>query len=603
MRNPKQYSDDIDSNGQDAKLFRRLLTFAKPYSFLILISIFLILMATGLELLWPQFVRSAINHYVENNNLSISEKNKGLYYLGIIYLITLIFRVILEYGQILIMNYTGQNIIHDIRMKLFQHVEQLSIRFFTMNPVGRLVTRITNDVNQLNELFSTGIVGIFGDIIMLVGILCFMLWMHLKLAMISFTVLPLIFVAVALFRKYIRPVYLEIRKKLAMMNAFIQEHLTGIKIVQMFNQETKSKDKFDKLNSEFRDTQIKMIKIHGIFMPSIEAISTLSISILLAFGAVFIFNKTLQIGTLVAFLMYSKRFFRPVRDLSQKYTILQDAMTASSRIFALMDNKDMIKDTNLKDAYFPLEIKGNVEYKDIMFAYNEPDWILKNINFQIAAGEKIALVGITGSGKTTLANLLARFYDYQSGSIKIDDKELREIPLKILRKQLAYVHQDFFLFAGTILENITLWNKEISKEKAIQAAKIVNVNTFAEKLPLGYDEPILEGGSNLSTGQKQLISFARALAFSPKILILDEATSNIDSETEKLVQDALRKLMGLQTSIIIAHRLSTIKDVDRILVIQKGKIVEEGNHDSLLKIGGIYSNLYELQFKNANHQV
>ncbi|MBN2385254.1 ABC transporter ATP-binding protein, partial [bacterium] len=435
------------------------------------------------------------------------------------------------------------------------------------------------------------------------GILCSTLTpfsQNCRTPLLSFTVLPLIFLAVVLFRRAIRPVYLEIRRNLARVNAFIQEHLTGIKVVQAFTQEKTSFAKFEQLNRAHKDARLDMVRIHAIFMPTVDAFSNLAISVLLFFGAVFIYRGSMEIGMLIAFLLYCRRFYRPVMDLSQKYNILQDAMTSSARIFDLMDTHDHIPDP-IQTALPAPDIPEQITYRDVWFAYNSEEWVLKGINLTINQNEKVALVGLTGEGKTTIVNLLARLYDYQQGSITLAGVELRDMPQKYIRKHLAYVHQDVFLFAGTILDNIRLWQSDISEEDAIQAARTVNLDPFVRRMPRQYHEPVLEGGSNLSTGQKQLISFARALAFKPKILILDEATSNIDSETEQLIQEALDRLMARQTSIIIAHRLSTIKKVNRILVVQNGKIAEQGSHEELLERGQIYARLYQLQFQNGVH--
>lgn len=595
--------DEIRTPVLDRKLFTRLMNYAKKYWPRLLLAVIIILAASGLELLWPQFTRMAIDDYLHNDVLSDSEKKDGILFLAMLYGVTLLLAVILEYLRIVIMNYTGQHIMHDIRMELFSHIEGLSLRFFTQNPVGRLVTRLTNDVNQLNELFTTALVAIYSDIIMLFGIIFFMFWMDVKLTLISFLVLPLIVASVIVFRMYIRPAYLRVRKYLAQVNTFIQEHVSGIQVVQTFHQEEKVEEKFDGHNWSHWNAMISVVRVHAIFMPVIDACTHLAISVMLYFGAVFIYQGEVQIGMLIAFLLYLRRFYRPVRDLSQKYTVVQDAMTSSARIFALIDADDIIPDPPSDQEIVPEKIEGTVEFKNVSFAYNSDEWVLRDISFTINAGESVAIVGVTGSGKTTIVNLLARFYEHQKGDIYIDGINIKRMKKDTLRKYLAIVPQDFFLFAGTILDNIRLWERAIDRKRAIEAAQLVNVHTFAEKLPAQYDELLHEGGVNLSTGQKQLISFARALAFQPQILILDEATSNIDSETEYLVQDALEKLVTKQTSIIIAHRLSTIKHVDRILVIDKGILVEEGQHEELLKNEGTYARLYHYyQIKDGEGQ-
>jgi len=593
------YDDEIKGKVYDKVLLKRLLRYVRPYQKLVFASVFLIMVASGLELLWPQFIRLSVDKYVMNEQLGPDQKFAGVIFYSLMYLLTLIFSVILQYSQIMIMNYMGQKVLHDLRMDLFRHVEYLSVNFFSRNPVGRLVTRLTNDVSQLNELFTTGIVGMFGDIIMLCGIVVLMTWMHPKLTLISFTVLPLIFLSVVMFRTYIRPVYLEIRRNLARVNAFLQEHLTGIQIVQAFTQEQRSFDKFDTLNRDHREARLKMIKIHAIFMPVVDAFSNLAISVLLFFGTLYIYNGDMEIGMLIAFLLYCRRFYRPVMDLSQKYNILQDAMTSSARIFDLMDTRDSIKGPADTSIVIP-RFNDIIHFRDVWFAYNPGEWVLKGIDLSIRKHEKVALVGLTGEGKTTIVNLLARFYEYEKGSITLDGHELKDLPVQVVRKQLAYVHQDVFLFAGTILDNIRLWDRTITEETAIEAARIVNLTYYTDKMPAQLHERVIEGGRNLSTGQKQLISFARALAFKPALLVLDEATSNIDSETEEIIQDALDKLLARQTSIIIAHRLSTIKRVDRILVVHKGRIAEQGTHQKLLRDGELYAKLYKLQF-GTNH--
>lgn len=588
--------DEISGRIYDRRLVRRLLAYARPYRCWLALSIGLIIFSAGLELLWPQFVRIAIDRYVEPPGLALDERFHGVLLMAGFYLLTLLGSVGLEYLQTIVTSKTGQNVLHDLRMDLFFKVENLSVNFFTRNPVGRLVTRTTNDINQLNELFTTGIVGIYGDLIMLVGILVLMFWMHPRLALVSLLVLPLIVAAAMLFRWYVRPAYLQIRRHLARMNAYLQEHLSGVSVVQMFNRQDRCGSQFDLINRDHLASMKLMIHYHGIFNPTVDALSNLAISVLLYGGAVFITGGSLKIGTLVAFLLYCRRFYRPVMDLSQKYNILQDAMTSSARIFSLMDETDITAEP-AATASVPDPTVGLVEFRDVWFGYVPGEWVLQGVSFTLRPCEKIALVGLTGAGKTTILNLLLRFYECQRGEILLDGVPIQAYTTRQLRSAFAVVDQDVFLFAGTILDNICLWSSTLTEESAIEAARMVYLDEFVKKFSRGYSEPVVEGGKNLSAGQKQLISFARALAGRPKILLLDEATSSIDSLTEHLIQNAVRLLLAKQTSLIVAHRLSTIRTVDRILVIHRGRLVEEGNHEGLLCRNGVYAKLHALQFE------
>lgn len=590
--------DEILGKVYDSKLYKRLLKYAKPYIVLVILSLLMLLIATLSELIIPIISKLMIDRFIKSEIPMMDDiRMIGLGRFSLIFFGILLSFSIIRYIQINLMFYVSQKILYDLRKELYAHVKKLSITFFEKQPVGRLVTRLTNDIEVLNQFFTDGLVGVLADLFVLVGIIVFMLLLDWRLALASFVIIPLLLTATIIFRKIVRPIYRKIRKVLARINAYFAENISGIKVVQMFNREEKHIREFDNLVDKLFETNMKSVKVYAVFFPVVDALSALALAMVLWVGGIQHFNDIITLGTLVAFTSYVKRFFRPIRNLSQKYNILQSSMASSERIFKLLDADDKIPQADnpviLKD------INGKIEFKDVSFYYNEDEWVLKNISFTIEPGEKVALVGATGSGKTTIAMLMARFYDIQKGQILIDGKDIKKISKDSLREHLAMVLQDVFLFSGSIKNNIKLWSKEIDDKTVEQAAKIANVDKFISKFSKGYEEPVKEGGANLSTGQKQLISFARALAYSPKILILDEATSNIDSQTEYLIQDALEKLTEDRTSLIIAHRLSTIQNVDRIIVLHKGEIVEEGSHKELLDKQGIYWKLYKLQWNQV----
>ena len=475
-------------------------------------------------------------------------------------------------------------------------MQSLHLQFFDKNPVGRLVTRATNDVNVLNEMFSSGVVSVIGDIFMLILIVGALLYYNWQLALITFLVLPLLVVVTFMFRARARDAYRTVRLKLARINAYTQEHLTGVNVVQLFTQEKRTYDRYDKINQELRAGHFQSIYYYAVFFPAVEIIGALSVGLLLYFGGIRVEEGILTFGELVAFIHLVERFYRPIRDLSEKYNILQSSMASSERIFNLLDTKPAIVPP--REVKRPSEFKGKIEFEKVWFAYNDENWVLKDVSFTVEPGEKVAFVGATGAGKTSLTSLLFRFYDYQKGSIRIDGVEIKDMDTHELREQLGLVLQDVYLFSGDIAGNVRLRNGDIGDDEVRQALKRVGYNRFIDLDSEEIRTPVMERGATFSTGQKQLLSFARALAFDPNILILDEATSSVDTETEQLIQRALEELLRGRTSLIVAHRLSTIERADKIIVLHHGEIREMGRHEELLAQGGIYSRLYEMQYKS-----
>src|SRR5437763_742230 len=493
------------------------------------------------------------------------------------------------------MNLMGQYIMYDLRKEIFGRLQRLDIQYFDRNPVGRLMTRVTTDVDALNELFTAGFVAIFGDIFVLVGIIVALFWMNWKLALVLFSITPFIVVVSMWFRRGARITYRAVRARIAAINAFLQEHISGMATVQLFNREAKEAAKFEELNARHRNANIDSIFYYAVFYPVIELIESAGIALIVWYGGGQVVQGTLSIGALVAFFQYAQRFYEPISDLSEKYNILQAAMAASERIFKLLDTPAHI--TEGGGAHVD-EIES-IEFRNVWFAYNEPEWVLKNVSFEVKRGERVALVGHTGAGKTTVTALLLRFYDIQRGEICINGIDIRKIHLASLRRLFAIVQQDFFLFTGNVADNISLADPEITEEAIHTAAVRVQADRFISRLPEGYASVVRERGAGFSVGEKQLLSFARALAFDPPVLILDEATSSIDTETEQLIQQAIQTLLAGRTSIVIAHRLSTIRSADSILVFHHGEIRERGTHDELMAIGGLYRKLYEIQYREA----
>lgn len=520
--------------------------------------------------------------------------------IALFFLATITIGFLFNYAQVYILYFTGQKIIFNMRKELFSHLQRLSLSFFDKNPVGRLVTRVTNDMENLNEMYTNVLVNLFKDVFMLLGIIVVMLRMNFKLALVSFTVIPLIVLAAAIFRVKAREAYRQVRVKLAKINATLSENISGMRIIQIFKKETYKYDEFEDINGEHKAASMQELFVFAVFRPSMDLIYSMALALLLWYGGARVLADTLSFGVLFAFVNYIDRFFKPIMDLTEKFNILQSAMASSERIFLLLDEKESIANP---EQPIPLgKVKGEIEFKNVWFAYNEENWVLRDVSFIIKPGETAAFVGATGAGKTSIISLISRLYDIQKGEILIDGKNIKELDTAELRSQIGTVLQDVFLFTGDITGNIRLNSTDISDEKVKEVARYVNADKFIEKLPEGYHEEVMERGATLSSGQRQLLAFARALAFDPSILVLDEATSNIDTETELLIQDAINKVIQNRTTIVIAHRLSTIQHADKIIVLHKGKVREMGNHQTLLDKKGMYYDLYLLQYKESFHK-
>jgi ATP-binding cassette subfamily B multidrug efflux pump len=582
--------EEILGKAYDSRLMNRLLKYLKPYRLYVALGILMSIAVSAMEAVRPWFTKHAVDVNIAENDKS------GLLTTAMWFLAVLIVRGFIQYANAYLTQWIGQRTIFDLRMELFAHLQRLGLKFYDRNPIGRLITRVTNDIEVLNEMFSSGIVMVFSDVFTILGILYFMFSMNWELALVSLSVLPLLFYGTFLFRKKAREAYREVRIQLARINTFMQEHITGMMVDQIFNREKKAFDAFSRINAAHRDANIKSIFYYAVFYPGVELIGALAVGLIIWYAGVDALKGSITVGTIMAFLQFNEMFWRPIRDLSEKYNIMQTAMASSERVFKLLDDRTIVSNPP-SPIPFGHDAKGKIEFRNVWFAYTAEEWVLKNASFTINPGETVAFVGHTGAGKTTIINLLCRFYEFQRGQILVDGIDVRSIAKEDLRRQMSIVLQDVFLFSGDIKANINLGNDEISADRIKAAARIVGAHHFIEELPAHYDEEVKERGATLSVGQKQLISFARALAHNPRILILDEATSSVDTETELLIQQAIRKLLLGRTSIVIAHRLSTIQRANKIIVMHKGEIREMGTHQELLALGGIYYKLYRLQYK------
>ncbi|HUK36171.1 MAG TPA: ABC transporter ATP-binding protein [Vicinamibacterales bacterium] len=588
--------DEILGKAYDARLMRRLLAYLRPYWRQVLVAFVAIIAGAAGQLAQPYLIKVAIDQHIATGRL------EGLDTLAAVFLAIVIAGFAFEYLQTWTLQMTGQRIMCDLRMAIYGHLQRLDVQYYDRNPVGRLMTRVTSDVDAINDLFTSGVVTIFGDVFSLVGIMAIMVGMNWRLALIAFSVLPLIVLVSQWFRRNVRESYRIVRGYIAQINAFLQENITGMSTVQLFRREALNFGRFDDIDRKHRDANYESIFYYSIFYPAIEMVAAIASALILWFGGASVLKNALTLGGLVAFLQYSQRFFRPISDMSEKFNVLQAAMASSERIFRLIDEPVTIQPPE-HPAARPAPAEGHIVFDHVWFAYNGTDYVLRDVSFEVKPGHRIGIVGATGSGKTTLINLLLRFYDVTKGRITVDGVDIRELDLNDLRGLFSLVLQDVHLFSGTIAENIRLGQHGIDEERVKRAASAVHANAFIERLPEAYQTAVAERGATLSVGQKQLLSFARALAFDPRVLILDEATSSVDTETEILIRDALQVLMAGRTTIAVAHRLSTIQDMDRILVFHKGQLREAGTHQELLAERGIYFKLFELQYKSANTPV
>jgi ATP-binding cassette subfamily B protein len=598
--------EEVLGKAYDGRLMRRLLGYMRPYRKLVGFSLLCLLAQSALQVLGPLLTKLAVDRYLAPapnhvftflDRLLPADPHSGIPRLGLLYLAVLAGSFVSEFGQMYLMQYTGQLAMFDLRRQLMEHLQRLDLGFYDRNPVGRLVTRVTTDVDVLNDLFASGLVTILGDVLVLAFIVAIMFRLSPPLTLIMLAAMPLVILVTMAFRRTVTQSYRRIRVAIARINAYLQEHITGIVVLQLFNRERRSQAEFEVVNREHMNAYKNAITAYGWFYPVVEFISMLALAGILTWGGVRVQRGALTLGVVVAFLQYGLRFFRPIQDLSEKYNILQGAMASSERIFKLLDTQPSILAPAEPQ---PLGYGGAIEFDRVWFAYNSEDWVLRDVSFTIRPGETIAVVGHTGAGKTTLISLLLRFYDVQRGSIRLGGTDIRDFSPLDLRRQFGVVLQDPYLFTGTLEDNIRLGTEAIKREEVEEAAGQVNLLDFIRTLPEGFSHPIRERGSGLSTGQKQLISFARALAHNPRFLILDEATSSVDTETEFRVRDALGRMVEGRTSIVIAHRLSTIQRADRILVMHKGQLRETGTHQELLAKRGLYFKLYQLQYRDQD---
>lgn len=581
-------ADEAPDRIYDARLFRRLLRYLRPHVALAAAAVVLLLLSAGLALVGPELTRRVIDVAIPRGDRGLLTTLAGLY------LAALLLEFLADYGQALLTTLIGQRVMYDLRTAIFAHLQRLSIPYFDTHPVGRLMTRVTNDVETLNELFSSGLVTVFGDLFTLIAIMVMMLMEDWRLALVAFAVIPLVWLTATVFRRSVREAFRDIRTRLARLNSYLQEQLTGMRVVQLFGRERVSAERFDGLNRDYLDANLRSITVYAVFFPVIEVLSAVALALLLYYGGLRALGGTLTVGVLAAFIQLTRRFFQPLQDLSEKVNLLQSAMASSERVFQLLDEPVTVTEP-AEPVRLPKPLRGEVRFEGVWFRY-APDgpWVLRDVTFTAAPGRTLALVGHTGAGKTTIISLLLRFYDPVEGRITVDGVDIRELASETLRGLIGFVQQDLFLFTGDVLHNVVL-DAAITPDAAALAARRVGADRFIDRLPAGYAHVLGERGRSLSVGERQLLSFARALARDPRILVLDEATSSVDAEAEAQIQEALAELMAGRTSLVVAHRLSTILHADEILVLHHGEIRERGTHRTLLAQRGIYQRLYQLQ--------
>lgn len=572
----------------DFKVLRQLYGFVQPYRFQFYSLVFLTIALAILAPMRPYFIQIAIDEHVALGDMA------GL--IKIVYLLIglMILQAVVQWAHTYYSGWIGQVIIKDIRVKLYKHLLKLRLKFFDNTPIGRLVTRNISDIETLADVFSEGLAAIIGDLLQIITILGVMFYIDWKLTLVSLSTLPLMIISTYVFKEKIKVTFNDVRNAVSNLNSFLQEHITGMNIVQIFNREKREFEKFKEINREHRTAHIRSVLYYSVYFPVAEIIQAIGIGLVVWYGAVGVLGMDLQIGILISFIMYLQLFFRPIRMIADRFNTLQMGVVSSSRIFKLLASSEHIAN---EGSFKPEKIHGNIRLENVWFAYTEEEYVLKNINFEVQKGQTVALVGATGAGKSSIINLISRFYEINKGQILIDGTDIRDFELGILRKHIGVVLQDVFLFSNSIYYNITLGNPTITREQVMEAAELVGARKFIERLPGGLDYNVMERGSTLSVGQRQLISFVRAMVYNPEILILDEATSSVDTETEELIQDSIDKMMKGRTSIVIAHRLSTIQKADQIIVLHKGEIVETGTHESLLEKGGYYTQLHQMQLK------
>ena len=600
------HEPEVLGRAYDARLMRRLLGYLRPHRRSVGVALATIAAGSVLQLAQPWLTKVAIDDHIAPGDLD------GLDRIALAFLLVLAGSFVLEYVQTWTMQMMGQRIMFDLRMEIYRHLQRLDLRFYDRNPVGRLMTRVTSDVDTLNELFTSGVVTVFRDVFMLAGIMIVLLWMDWRLALVTFAVLPAIAWVTHWFRMNARESYRRVRLQIARINAFLQENISGMATVQLFRREARNFEQFAGINRAHRDANLESIFYYATFYPAIEVLGAVATALIVWYGGGRALQDTVELGALVAFLQYSQRFFKPISDLSEKFNILQSAMASSERIFGLLDTPVEIASPaapapadsspapglGRRPGLVPPPGGARIRFEHVWFAYRGDEYVLRDVSFEVGAGERVGVVGATGAGKTTLINLLMRFYDVDRGRITVDGVDVREMPLADLRQRFGLVLQDVYLFSGSVRENIRLGHDAIGDAAVQAAARSVHADRFIERLPAGLDSEVGERGATLSVGQRQLLSFARALAFAPEVLLLDEATSSVDTDTERLIQDALHVLMAERTTIAIAHRLSTVQDMDQILVFHKGELREAGTHQQLLARRGLYHTLYQLQYRD-----